>query len=100
MRMKAGDLLPALVIDLTDNQIPVNLTSATAVHVIGRQGTAQLFDDGSPTRDNTNGVVTHNWVAPQTDTPGRIWVRVEVTWPSSKIQTFPPFGELAVDVEE
>jgi hypothetical protein len=44
--------------------------------------------------------VTHNWVAGETDTPGRIWVDVIVTWPSGKPQHFPDKGSLPVDIEE
>lgn len=101
--MKAGDLLPALVIDVTDLVDgvvqPVNLTSATAVRVLGIQGVGQAFDDTSPTRDNANGVVTHNWVAGETDTVGRIWVDVIVTWPGGKPQHFPVTGSLPVDID-
>jgi hypothetical protein len=99
VRIKAGDLLPPLVIDLTDNDAPIDITTATAVHVIGTQGTATVFDDAAPTRNNTAGIVTHTWVAPQTATPGRMWIEVIVTWPTAKPQTFPALGQLAVDIE-
>lgn len=100
MRIKAGDLLPPLVIDVTDNGNPVNMSSATSVHVVAEQGGTALFTDTSPVLDNTAGTVTHAWSAGQTDTPGRIWIEVQVTWPGGKIQSFPPFGSLAVDIEE
>jgi hypothetical protein len=99
VRIKAGDLLPPLVIDLTDNDLPLNITTATGVSVIGTQGTTTVFTDNAPTRDNANGIVTHTWVAPQTATPGRMWVEVVVTWPTAKPQTFPALGQLAVDIE-
>lgn len=107
MRIKAGDLTPPLVVDLTDTDettnppttTPVDLTPATAVHVKATQGGVVLFDDAAPARDNAAGVVTHQWAAGETDIPGRMFVEVRVTWPGGKPQTFPDKGELTVDIE-
>lgn len=99
LRMKAGDLLPPLVIDLTDNDVALDITTATAVHVVGEKGGAALFDDAAPTRNNAAGIVTHQWVSPQTATAGDVWVEVVLTWPGGKTQTFPTTGQLRVAIE-
>ena len=99
MRIKQGDDVPSLVITLTNNTDPVDLTSATAVRVVGMQGTTQVIDDDAPSLgDPTDGVVTHTWVEGETDTVGRIWVNVVVTFADGATQTFPPYGSLAVDI--
>ncbi len=98
MRIKRGDTLPALVINLTDGDVAVNLTSATAVKVIGKRGTVAAFTDTNPTRDNPAGKVTHTWLAAETAIAGRIAVEVEVTWPGGAPQTFPNSGYLVVTI--
>ena len=99
MRIKRGDKKPDLVIDCTNDGVPVNLTTATSVRVIAKRGLTTVFIDTAPTRDNVNGIVTHAWAGTETDTAGRLMCEVEVTWPSAKLQTFPAFGALPVDIE-
>ncbi len=103
MRIKRGDLLPALTATLTDTPTggvttPVNLTTATSIRVIGRRAGAvtNLFDRAAT--GTSGGVVTMQWQAADTAVAGRIWVELEVTWPGAKPQTFPVRGQLPVDV--
>ncbi len=103
MRIKRGDLLPALTATLTDTPAggvtaPVNLTTATGIRVIGRRAgaTVNLFDRAAT--GSAAGVVTMPWQAADTAIVGRIWVEYEVTWPGAKPQSFPARGQLAVDV--
>jgi hypothetical protein len=102
LRIKAGDTAEDLVIPLTENGIPLNITAATSVTVRGarRGGLVPIINDTNPTRDNANGVVTHVWQALEVAVPGRLWVDVIVTWPTKGPQTFPPLGYLAVDIED
>jgi hypothetical protein len=100
VRIKRGDKLPALVVDCTNDGVPVNLTSATGVRVIAKRGLTVVFIDTAPVRDNVNGIVTHAWAGTETDLPGRLMCEVEVTWPTAKPQTFPAFGALPVDIED
>lgn len=91
MRMKTGDLEPPLKITLSAID-PVDITSATAIRVIGRQDKAILFDR-APTTVALNGdtsVVTMDWQAPDTDSLGFIALEVEVMWPGGRPQTFAP----------
>jgi hypothetical protein len=39
-----------------------------------------------------------DWQAPDTAVPGDLYVEVEVTWPGSKPQTFPPDDYEVVEV--
>lgn len=102
MTIKRGDLLPALTITLTDgvdangDPVPVDLTPATTVRVIGFLDNSLLFNRG--VTGNAQGVVTMPWQAGDTDVAGDIYLEVEVTWPGSLPQTFPPDGYEVVHV--
>lgn len=99
MKIKRGDTKPNLVIDIDNDQgNPVDLTAATAVHVVCR-GAAE-FTNTAPSVDRPNGQVTHLWQTSQTDTAGRILAEVVVTWPDGATQTFPANSFVAVDVVE
>lgn len=104
MRIKRGDLLPALTATLTDTiagvVTPVNLTTATSIRVIGRResATVNLFDRA--VTGGADGKVTMAWQAGDTSVSGRIYIEVEVMWPGSKPQTFPPSSQLVVRVED
>ncbi len=98
MRMKRNDTKPDLVITLTDNNVPIDLTAATSVRVIATHRGQLAFDDTSPTLDRPAGKVTHMWLATETALSGRIWFEVEVTWSGGAVQTFPTRGYLYADV--
>lgn len=87
--MFRGDLKPDLRIALTDGGTAVDLTTATAVKVIGQLDGSPLFSRAADSA-TADGVVTMSWQSADTATTGQIAVEVEVTWPGSKPQTFRP----------
>lgn len=95
MRMYRGDLKPDLTITCSDDGQPVDLTTAVGVRVIGVRGSIVAFD--RTVTGGADGVVTMEWQAEDTATPGRLLVEVEVMWPGSKPQTFRPASN-AVDI--
>lgn len=101
MIIHVGDRKPDLVITLSDDgtadDLATKLDSADSIAIVGRQGADDLFNASPDVRDGVT--VTHRWDTPETDAPGRIWVRVLVTWADGRVQTFPALGELAVDVQ-
>lgn len=105
-RMFQNDLKPDYSTLLTDVELddegepiestrtPVDLTTATAVRVIGvltvtNQAPVEKFDRLASTIDS-EGHVTMEWVAGDTDTVGLIGTEVEVMWTGAKPQTFRP----------
>lgn len=90
MTMYTGDLEPALEVTLSAAD-PVDVTTATAVKIIGtRDGETAVFTR-APTTTTVVGdtsVVTMAWVDGDTDDPGRIYIEVEVQWPGVRPQTF------------
>ena len=94
MRMYRGDLRPPLTITLRDGTTPLDLTTATSIHVIGYKNGKTFFRREVEGTDE--GVVTMEWQVGDTDNVGRIEVEVEVMWPDDKPQTFRPVE--AVDV--
>jgi hypothetical protein len=107
MRMKAGSLRPPFTMTLKSAGAPLEgLDEAASVVMVGVQGVTEVFRDTDPTIDAEAATVTHAWVgAPdddtpgETDTPGRIFVTCEVDLGDGQPIIFPPFGELAVDIE-
>lgn len=101
--MKTGDLEPPLVIDISGSSGDLN--DVVSWRVIGRRrATAELlFEDPDPGHevdgeDPSKAVVTHHWVAGETDTPGVVHVEVEALWPSDRRQTFPAVGYAQVRI--
>ena len=93
LTMSTGDLKPDLEVTLSSPDEAVDVSTATAVRVIGKQAGAILFDrdlaDGvTAVAVGDTSVVTMEWEAGDTDVPGRIYVEVEVTWPGTLPQTF------------
>jgi hypothetical protein len=97
VRLKQGDREPPLIFDLSGTPTP-DLTTASSVLVRGWRNGLLVITDSAPVTTATT--VTHNWVAGETDTAGRTWFEVKVTWPGTKPQVYPVLGQLPVDVEE
>lgn len=104
MTLKRGDTQPVLRIALTDGitGLPVDLSAAVGIRVIGTRNTAALFDrapDPYGPGEQVAGIVTMSWHAADTETTGVIEIEVEVTWVDTTIHTFPGSGSLRVQVE-
>lgn len=85
LEMRRGDLKPDLVVELDDRGVPLPLTSATTIYVIGQRNGVLLFKRSvAPVAD---GLVRMEWETTDTATPGTIVVEVEVVWPGTKPQT-------------
>lgn len=100
-RIKQHDLEPPLVIDVAG--ATGDLSGVTSWKVIGKQGSTIVFTDIAPDvavgTPATSAVVTHDWVAGETDSPGVMNIEVEATWPGGRPQTFPPSGYDIVKIE-
>lgn len=91
LEMKRGDLLPALVITVTDPVADFPAVDTWKV-LIRQDRSGVIIADIAPAVDTTTpntAVITHTWVAGETDAVGTISVEVEATWPDGKPQTFP-----------
>lgn len=99
-RMKQHDTSPSLQATITDTDAgtPVNLTTASAVKVIGKLNGQVVFSRVATSVTN-NGVVTMNWQAADTALAGLLMVEFEITWPDGTVQTMPPTGHLYVLIE-
>jgi hypothetical protein len=99
--MKAGSLKPPFTMSLVNNGAALEGLAGedTLVTMVGVQGVTEVFRDTDPTIDAPEGTVTHEWIDGETDTPGRIFVTCEVDLGDGKPIVFPPYGELAVDIE-
>lgn len=88
--VKRNDTAPSLQSTLSDNGAVVNLTTASAIRVIGSRQGVVLFD--RTVTGNSVGVVNMPWQSGDTAYLGPIRVEWEVTWPDGGIQTFPASG--------
>lgn len=94
-RIKRGDTLPSLVIDLSGDAGPVDLTAATQIKVLGvRDGSVAVNRSAD---GDAAGAVTMDWTT-ETAAAGLIGFEVEVTWPGGKKQTFPADGLVYAEV--
>lgn len=100
---KAGDLEPALEVQLLDGTTPVDLTNALSVEftmrertnpsVIRARGTMSVADQRL-----RPGVVRYAWQAGDTARVGTYAAEVRVTWPGDRPQTFPSRRYLLIEV--
>lgn len=101
--IKRGDLEPAISATLTDvNGSPVDLTNATSPVLILKPitgGAAQRLSTGTSII-NVAGRIKHVWQSGETTTVGAYFGEWEVTWPSSRPQTFPTEGTFSVVIEQ
>lgn len=82
-------LEPALRLTLTDDGEPVKLTQATGGVILrGVQYDIPIFEQTVTTGLTDSGIVERDWVAGETETPGRIWVTAGVVWPGGRVQWF------------
>lgn len=98
--LKRGDTAPAIVLALTnaDGSV-VTLTSATIALKIRREDLSAAAVSRTMTIVSaTLGTVTYSWVADDSATPGRYRMYVVVTFPSTKIGTYPVDGHLTLVV--
>lgn len=86
--IKQHDNYPDLVLTLSDQNGPINLTSATGVKLILKFGTTSIIGAMTKT-DAANGVVTYTWGEGSTDLAGTYRGEVEITWATGKIETVP-----------
>lgn len=88
MKIYRGDLKPDLVVTLTDGGVPINLTSAASIRLIGTRLGVVVID--VLVTGTSQGVVTYLWAEQDTAVIGDIDIEVEVMWPGDKPQTFRP----------
>ncbi len=93
MVTKAGDSAPDLVIDLTGDDGPADLTTAVGIRILGTRKGITTID--RTVTGTTEGRVSMAW-QPGDATVGVTGFEVEVTWPGGKVQTFPNRGLLWV----
>lgn len=95
MVIKRGDLYPPLIATLSatdenDALVAVDLTTATTIMAIGRQGGQRIIERA--VTGNAQGEVELDWEAGDTDRLGYIYFEFVVTWPNGREQTFPQDG--------
>ncbi len=97
-QIKRGDNLPDLVADISGDQGPVDLTSATQIRVLGVRNGDLVIQQTAGVTGSAEGVVTMPWPDGSTDVAGLIGFEFEVTWPGGKKQTFPADGLVWAEV--
>lgn len=91
--IKQGDRRPYLALQLTDaDGAAVVLTSATDVVLRWTEPDGTAREEDLTIVNAGEGRVEYAWQAGDTDVVGRYLADVQVTWPGSELQTFPPQG--------
>lgn len=102
-RIKRGDTAPAFRATLLDaDGEPIDLTGATARFLMRdmRTKATKVAADADIPSPETDGVVSYEWDAADTDTPGAYEAEVQVTFGDGTIRTAPSDGYHRVDVLE
>lgn len=101
--IKAHDRLPSIRAQLMTetDEVPVDLTAASSVRFImttavgaSSKVSAVAVVESPPSA----GIVRYDWIAADTDTPGKYLGEWEVTWVGGKKQTFPTGSYHTIEV--
>lgn len=98
--LKRGDLLRSIRFDLLNpDGTAVDLTAAASVRFLMRarsSGTVTVNAAASIVSPEIDGTVQYDWQSGDTATAGTFDGEFEVTWPSSKPETFPNAGFIEI----
>lgn len=102
--IKQHDLLPILVVTLTEGGEAVDLSLATSARFLMKNLRFGLKVNQVATILDQNitankGKVSYAWQGTDTDTVGKFNGEIEITWPGGKTQTFPAQKYFTVDVQ-
>jgi hypothetical protein len=100
--VKRHDTFPALKATLSDENGPINLTSATRVKFIAASTTTStpLVIEGECTiEEATGGVVAYPWAVGDLATAGTYNVEFQITWAGGGIESVPNTGYKTMLVE-
>lgn len=89
---------PVTAICQDANGTAVNLTGATAKFFMKSSGGASKVNASATITDYTNGVVSYQWVAADTDTAGDYTAEFQITFGDARILTFPNSAEFNVHI--
>lgn len=85
-----GDTAPSISSQLTQNGTPVNLTGASvAFRMALAQAKVTVVNRAAVITTPATGVVTYNWQAADTATPGSYVFQWVVTFSDGSVETFP-----------
>ena len=97
--IRQGDTAPALQAHLMDGDVPVPLTSATAVTMHARRVGKAGSEISAPAEIGPEvGSVIYRWKETDTAEAGDLQVTFKVTWADGTTQTFPGSGFVVVTV--
>jgi hypothetical protein len=96
-RMKPGDTAPALLIDTNADMTG---TTSKVAKIRRRHGGTVVTKTLTTVGDPTLGVLTYQWVAPDTDVVGTYEIDAVVTFADGRIQHFPQGSDLELIIGE
>jgi hypothetical protein len=92
-RIKKGDTRPSVFATLydLDTRRPVDLAGADVrFHLSNEDGDVVVDEDAFVLNDGSTGGVRYDgWTSDQTNTPGRFFGEFAVTFPDSRVESFP-----------
>lgn len=98
--MKAHDRLPPIQATLGTASGATDLSTATSVKFIMKteQGNTLKVNSAAVVVNAATGLVRYDWLAVDTDTPGKYQGEWEVTWATGKKQTFPTTSYHSIEI--
>lgn len=99
--MKRNDRRPRFRVQLTANELPVDLTPSSAVRFTMRQGPTIIVNKAPMTYITpSTGLIEYPWVAADTAASGNFNCEVEVDWGGGELQSFPSLGYFSVTIND
>lgn len=101
--IKQHDLLPPYEAVLSDNGVPVDLTTATEVRLLTADKTGLILNvlmTKDPDQVTNPGKVTYFWQSGDTAVAGSYKAEIQVIWPGTLPQTFPADGYLQLTIKK
>ncbi len=99
LTLKRFDTYPPISVTLSDQSGPIDLTSASAVHMEMRstQGTV-IASLGCVIASAPGGFVQHTWIAAETSMADTWSTEWEILWQSGGVQTVPNDGVKSISI--
>ena len=99
--IKQHDNWPLLSLALTDQNGPIDLSTASSVKLILKQALPPTTVTGAMAISvpASAGIVTYTWAGTNTDVPGSYDGEVEITWAAGKVETVPNDGYFSVIIQ-
>lgn len=101
LTFKRFDTYPPLTVTLTDQNGPIDLSTASSVHMEMKSSVGTIIPSlAMASFSATSGVIQHTWVGSETSMADTWNLEWEIKWANGGVQTVPNTGIVAITIEQ